>query len=181
MSPATSAVSRRRREAERLRTLVQDCIDRVAELPDSLDQRSPGPDRWSPLQIVEHVVISEREILGFPVPLSEREDPPRNLLHRLGRVSVDLVLRFRIPVPVPEAAMAPTGRTPLHRLRRIMAEVHDWLEAIIRDEPEEVQARPVFWHPAAGALTLDQVLHMDRLHIAAHRRKLEDRIAELGG
>ena len=179
MPPDAPTPSRRFREAERLRAMVGDCLDRVAELPDSLDQRSPGPDRWSPLQLVEHIVISEREVLDFPVPLPDRDNPSRKFRHRFNRMVVFLVLQLRIPVPVPEAAMAPTGRTPLHRLRRIAAEVHDWLEEVVRSESPEILERPLFRHPVAGPMTLDQVLHLDRLHIAAHQRQLEDLIADL--
>lgn len=167
------------RKSQALRSLLESALDQVAELPDWVDQRSPGPDRWSPVQILEHLILAEREVLGFPAPFSERDIEPPRIRHRLWRASVLTVLKLRIPVPVPEAAMFPKGKTPLHRLRRMIAEIHDWLETEISSEPAETLGNPIFRHPITGPLTLDQALLLDKLHVKTHLRHLDDLITEL--
>lgn len=166
-------------KAEHQRAMVQSCIEQVAELPSSLDERSPGPGRWSPLQVVEHIVISERTVFGVPAPLEDRPMSHPKWRHHAGRLMVSAVLTLRVPAPVPEAAMSPTGKTPLHRLRRILGDVHDWLAESIRSAPPEILGRPLFHHPIAGPLTVRQALRLNRLHIAAHQRHLEDLITTL--
>src|SRR5512132_3996194 len=76
---------------------------------ESLDQAKlvakPLAGKWSILEIIEHLVIAEREVLqGLPEPsqLSERE---RRLTHRFRYVIVMLVLRYGIPVQVPSPTM----------------------------------------------------------------------------
>jgi hypothetical protein len=167
------------RKNEELRGMMEFALDRITDLPDWVDQRAPGPDRWSPLQIIEHLILSEREVLHFPAPFSEREGERQRLRNHLGRMMVTVVLKTRIPVPVPEQAMAPKGKTPLHRTRRMALETHDWLDAEISTASAETLSAPLFHHPVAGPLTLNQALDMNRLHIAAHLRQLKDLIAEL--
>ncbi|MFP4389024.1 MAG: DinB family protein [Desulfococcaceae bacterium] len=176
MSPNSEHLIRR---SQALRALLESAIDQVAELPDWVDQRSPGPDRWSPVQILEHLILAEREMLGFPAPFSERDIERPRIRHRLGRASVLTVLKLGIPVPVPETAMSPKGKTPLHRLRRMIAEIHDWLETEIASEPAETLRSPIFHHPITGPMTLEQALRLDKLHIKTHLRHLDDLITEL--
>lgn len=159
--------------------MMQNALDQINDLPDWVDQRAPGPDRWSPLQIIEHLILSEREVLHFPAPFSEREGERRRLRDHLGRILVTVVLKTRIPVPVPEKAMSPKGKAPLHRVRRMALETHDWLDAEIAASPAETLSAAIFHHPVAGPLTLDEALAMNRLHIAAHLRQLKDLIDEL--
>jgi hypothetical protein len=164
---------------EELRGMMQNALDQITDLPDWVDQRAPGPDRWSPLQIIEHMILSEREVFHFPAPFSEREGERRRLRNHLGRILATAVLKTRIPVPVPEKTMAPKGKMPLHRIRRMVLETHDWLDAEISAASDETLSAPVFHHPVAGPLALDEALAMNRLHIAAHLRQLKALIAEL--
>ncbi len=164
---------------EELRGMMQNALDQIADLPDWVDQRSPGPDRWSTIQIMEHLILSEREILHFPAPFSGRGGDRRRVRDHLGRIMVWTILGARIPVPVPEKTMAPKGKTPLHRIRRMAAELHDWLDVEISSSSAETLSAAIFHHPVAGPLALPQALRLNRLHIAAHLRQLEDLIAEL--
>lgn len=176
---AASDPNRLIQEANRLHAMVQSCIEQVAELPPPLEERSPGPGRWSPLQVVEHIVLSERTVFGVPTPLEDRPLSTPKWRHHCGRLLVFTVLTLRIPVPVPEAAMSPAGKTPLHRLRRILGDIHIWLEESIGSVPSEMLGRPLFHHPITGPMTLAQALRLNRLHIAAHQRHLEDLIITL--
>src|SRR5512132_2709488 len=132
---------------------------------ESLDQAKlvakPLAGKWSILEIIEHLVIAEREVLqGLPEPsqLSERE---RKLTHRFRYVIVMLVLRYGIPVQVPSPTMVPQGGRSLAELRRRWDENQQWLKAYIEGLDHGGLRRTFFEHPVAGPMNLEQALQMD--------------------
>jgi hypothetical protein len=47
------------------------CLDRLQELPPGRLTARPRPDKWSILEIVDHLVVSERLVFqGSPIPSS---------------------------------------------------------------------------------------------------------------
>jgi hypothetical protein len=140
--------------------------------PDALTAR-PGPGRWSALEILEHLVVAEFEILAHlpdPTTLTPRH---RKLKHRLRYGLVWLVLRLQIPVKVPSPSMAPAHGGDLAEWTRRWEATYAWLRSAMAARGETLRTEALFRHPVAGPITLAQALELDRLHLAVHRRQLQ--------
>jgi hypothetical protein len=132
----------------------------------------PLAGKWSILEIIEHLVVAEREVLKrLPEPsrLAERK---RSLKNRFAYLMVIFVLKYGIPVKVPSPAMVPRGNRSLDELRRLWNENQEWLRAYVaRLDPKGVR-RAVFEHPVAGPLNVEQAVHMDQIHVDTHVRQI---------
>lgn len=137
----------------------------------------PGPEKWSILDIAEHLVVAERVVLRGLPPWADLADHPRSLKHRAIFVLVLGILRFGIPVKVPSRRMIPTGQATLPGLRREWDEHLRWLRSYAREFDADGRRRAVFLHPVAGPITLVQALRMNRLHLRTHLRQIRRRLA----
>lgn len=148
-------------------------LDELQALPPDKLMTAPRPGKWSILEIVEHLAVSERVVFqGLPDPslLVER---PRRLKHRFRYLLVAFVLRTAIPVRMPSPSLAPRGGLSLGEVRRLWDESQEWLLAYVRELDAHGLRRAVFKHPVAGPLTVEQVVHLNRIHIDRHVRQIE--------
>jgi hypothetical protein len=147
-------------------------LDEMGGLDPAKLVAKPLAEKWSILDIIEHLVLAERAVLqGLPEPsqLRERE---RRLKHRFGYGIVMFVLKCGIPVRVPSPAMVPQGDRSLAELRRRWDENQEWLRAYIGSLDRKGFRRAVFEHPVAGPLSVEQAVHMDQVHLDTHVRQI---------
>jgi hypothetical protein len=147
-------------------------MNTLEAMPSSDLTARPLADKWSILEIVEHMVLAERAVLqGLPAPslLTARK---RRLKHRFFYLVVLIVLKARIPVRVPSPAMVPRGDRSLSELRSLWDETHAWLEAYLAQLDSGDLRRAVFRHPVTGPLTLAQAMLLDQVHIDLHSRQI---------
>lgn len=143
-------------------------LDELASLtPENLARR-PVPGKWSILEIVEHLVISEREVVRFPAGPAR----PRRLKHRFAYWAVFFVLRFRVRVKVPSPKMLPQGEWSLSEARRQWDENLAQIRAYAAGLGHPELRRAVFRHPVAGPITLGQALTLGLLHLEDHTRQI---------
>ena len=157
---------------DRTRTAL---LDELAVLDAGSLTAKPIPDKWSILEIVEHLVVAERVILKDLPPFPELIPQPVRLSHRLKYFIVMAILRSSIPVKVPSRRMNPTGRASLAEVRQEWNRHLEWLRAYMKDFDDDGRQKYVFTHPVAGPITLVQALRMDLLHIRTHVRQIEKR------
>jgi hypothetical protein len=166
-------------QADRLDAIFSDLnrmrtglLEWLAAMPADDLTRQPGPNRWSLLQVVEHLVLSERLVLqGLPAP-SRLVHRNQNPINRINYAIVMLILKWNIPVPVPSPQMVPDGRIPFKKLRNMWDRNLQWLGETIAELGADAAHLAVFRHPVAGPLTPVQALRMDRLHLESHVRQI---------
>ena len=147
-------------------------LDEVEALEARLLVARPRPDTWSIREIVEHLVLAERDVLKNLPEASQLHARERTAMHHLLYGVVIFVLRFGIPVPVPAPAMLPSGNRPLGELRRMWDENHEWLRMYVADLDREGRRRAVFRHPIAGPLTAGDAVQMLDVHLHTHTRQI---------
>ena len=136
-------------------------------------RRKSGPNTWSLLEIVQHLVLSEREVLqNLPEPkiLTTRKQDFR---HLVSYALVFAVLRWNIPAPVPSDSMVPDGNTSLSELHYQWDENLTWLRDYLNTLRLEDVGRAVFRHPIAGPMTIGQTINLATLHFDAHFRQIQ--------
>lgn len=143
-------------------------LDELASLDEAALMARPAPGRWSIMEIVEHMVVAERDVFGAFDSNGPRRHRARTLRHRFAYVLVMAILRFGVPVRVPSAAMLPQGGRNLAELRAMWDENHAWMERYLAEYDEAASRSAVFRHPVAGPLTADQAMRMARVHLERH-------------
>lgn len=156
-------------------------LDELALLSDDTLSTKPIDDRWSILEIVEHMVLAERQVLGGLSDSVESSEKSRSLRSRLIYPAVMFVLWRRIPVKVPSRRMLPKGESSLQELRREWDRNLEWLRAHVEAMRLGDHRRAYFSHPVVGPIDTAQAVKMARLHFDTHRsqiRSLQDSYAE---
>ena len=152
-------------------------LDEVEALGPERVVARPLPGKWCVLEIVEHLVLAERDVLQqLPEP-SQLVHRPRRLRDRVSYPIVIFVLKHGIPVPVPSPRMVPTGGASLAELRREWDRNQTWIRAYVDGLDREGFGRAVFAHPVAGPLTAAQAIHLGRVHVETHARQIGRLIA----
>ena len=147
-------------------------LNRLANIaPDEL-YRKPDPQRWSLVQVLQHLVLAEREVLQHLPDLADLVPRKQYPYHFISYAVVLLVLKWGIPVPVPSSAMVSDGNTTLTRIRAQWDRNFEWLTAYVNGLSIETARQAVFIHPVCGPLTISQALYMDRLHLSVHTRQI---------
>jgi len=147
-------------------------LDELATVDAETLVAKPIPGKWSILEIVEHLVLAEREVLqNLPDP-SEMVELRRSLKHHFTYPMVMMVLRCRIPVKAPSAGMIPRGTTSLDALRSRWDESQQWLRCYVGGLDQAGIYRAVFQHPIAGPMDLTQAIRMGQVHVATHTRQI---------
>ncbi len=130
-------------------------------------------DGWSAVQVVDHLVRTEEEILALARKGLER---PRRLgvRDRFGYVFLDRVFRSerRVKVPGSASMVLPEARPEmaivLERWTRVRAEMAE----LIAEVPAERLKVGVFRHPVSGWMSLSQVVGFFSVHLVHHGYQL---------
>ena len=128
------------KELERgLSTTLRTLADVLEEAPEFLEH-SPGPGRWSALEILEHVTLANRFLLLL---VGKIQDRARKRLeagrawptHAPRQARLAAMARDRSPWPHPEH-MTPSGTASRTRIRRRLEEQRDQAVEILRAMPD---------------------------------------------
>ncbi len=140
----------------------------------------PGPDKWSILMVIEHLVLAKREIIGNVVGAHKKISRKRCLRDRIAYLIVLFVLKVRFPVPVVSDAMKPSGRVSLEVLLRQWEKTHEQLLTFLETVKQETFGSAIFRHPFAGPLNVAQVVRLARLHFDSHARQIRRNLRLMG-
>lgn len=148
-------------------------LARIDQIDPALRQRRPGPDRWSIVEVLEHVVIVET---GIATALARDPSPdrPRRFAGRWWRYpALRVVLSLGVKIRLPVESIAPTGRADQEELLGRWAEgrerLRQWLEGI---DPM-ILGTPRFKHPIGGWLDVPQGVTFAGDHLFHHLPQIE--------
>jgi hypothetical protein len=133
----------------------------------------PGADKWSLLQIIEHLVLAELSVLSCRPDLPRPIATPKRLLCAFNYILVVGVLKLGLPVPVASPEMEPKGDLSISVLYHRWDSNRQILRRHMQKPPSDLRKRLLFCHPIAGPLTLKQTLHVGRLHFHSHRSQID--------
>ncbi len=142
------------------------------------EQRGQAPTQaaWSPLQIGEHLLISERGLAHITARQIEKGDDRRRFGEPSERSVEGLIRAMRTPAQfkIPEGidAITPTGSVPYDVLRRDWQATAERWHAIVATFPPELEREALVTHPVSGPITTAQTLRFLEAHIEHHLHQL---------
>src|SRR5579862_8203831 len=131
------------------------------------------PDSWSALEVVDHVLRTERGILG-KVRANAARNARAPMADRVRSSLLTLLMKCPVRVKVPAAVpqILPGGDCDLAEMKTTWdlarMEWRDWLEEV--NAPRGGGA--LFRHPVSGWMTLPQTLNFMSAHLRHHEYQL---------
>ena len=132
-----------------------------------------GADKWSIVEVVEHLVITEDDMLDqlSGVKSAVSLDPGERSDKKFQ--TVIKVMEKDIEVDVPDESMKPQGQLKLEELLERWETIRKETQIYINGISPEDTANLVYRHPFAGPLDLSQTLRFVDVHFDNHMRHIE--------
>ncbi|WP_033541554.1 DinB family protein [Planococcus sp. CAU13] len=151
-------------------------LETVEGLPDELLNEKPAEDRWSAMQILDHLQLMENVIrkgiaqeLDGGTSQKAREKPIELTVDRTRKVDAP-----PYTVPTEEFITLEEMKGKLADSRRLLNELYDLAET----ESLENKSMP---HPAFGKMSLIQWFPFIGLHEKRHLEQLQETLREING
>ena len=153
-------------------------LQRLDSQPDETLSFKAGPDKWSVVEVVEHLVIAETgllEALSTNIPVSTL-DPAAQTPEKHQRVIK--VMQRDIEVDVPHESLEPQGRIPLADLLSQWNDIRQKLPGLLAQIKPETEDDSVFRHPYGGPLNIADTLEFFEVHFDNHMRHIDRILAQ---
>ena len=168
---------RLKKRVERASQKREELLSELSGLPVAALEWRPAEGAWTLLEIVEHLVLAEQDVLIDLSNLKGLEVRARSWTNVARYWLVLGVLRFKIPVPVPSEGMVPNGGRPLAELADLWERQHAALLTFVSELAPTAASDPIFAHPVTGPLTVTEAVRMLEVHLDRHigqaRRTME--------
>jgi hypothetical protein len=148
----------------------------VAGVTEETAARIPGPDRWSILQCVEHVAVTEEYLFGRLVAATEGE-PMLNSKREaaIKARAADRTRRIAAPAPVEPAGRFATVADALMHFSNTRARTIQFVENSVADLRSQITS-----HPLIGTVNCYETLLMIAAHPKRHAEQIQQAKEELG-
>ena len=170
--------------------MIQEKFDSLAQkrksLLQHLDSLSPetlsfkaGPDKWSVVEAIEHLVIVEDDFLE-QVTAKKQSPPPDAAARSLKKYqTVIKVMQDDVPVDVPHEKMEPHGRLGLDELLDKWDDIRNKMQEILDEMTSDSPDDMVYRHPYAGPLNIAETLEFIDVHFDNHVRHIDRILAQI--
>jgi hypothetical protein len=163
---------------DRLKLKLEALLQRLDSLSDEQLSFKAGPDKWSIVEVVEHLVIAEDGLvkeLSTNIPDStlapEAKTPEKHQI-------VIKVMERDIEVDVPHESLEPQGHTALDDLLKQWQDYREKLPVLLAEIKPEKQDDPVFRHPYGDPLNIADTLEFFEVHFDNHMRHIDRILAQ---
>ena len=136
---------------------------------------SPEPDHWNLLQVLDHIITSEKmSAIYIKRQLGGKKYPPppgfkSSFRYALLKLAFKLPFRYKAPSIVDS-----TGKTPeLSLLQESWTTIRQEFQTIIETTDEELLELGIYKHPRAGLLPMSKALDFLDFHIRHHQKQMD--------
>ena len=148
-------------------------LNQLETLPQDRLSVKPGFDKWSIVEVVQHLVLVEQEMVKQAVKNPVPPDSGRAPRSREALEMVLEILERDVRVDVPAVRMEPDGQITIDVLRTRWEESQAQLRRYFQRLQEENVETLVFSHPVAGSLNALDMLDLANVHADYHIRQIE--------
>lgn len=154
-------------------------LEHLGSLSTDVTSFKAGSDKWSIVEVVEHLVIVEKDLLrqlSVNVPTSTldiKSKIPQK--HQ----TVIKVMERDIAVDVPDESMEPRGRLALDELINQWDDIRKELQEVLAEIRSENENELVYQHPYGGPLDIAEALQFIDVHFDNHVRHIDRILAQM--
>ena len=154
---------------DNLEVLRQQLIDEIRELSDKQAHYKPAEDRWSVIQVLEHVVQAECGSIAYVVKKNRaKELPTTGFVNHLRYAGLVIALHIPVRFPLPEVLAQPPNDRSLPEVLDQWNKCRKTLFGLLANIPEKRRNVLVYKHPFAGYLDIQQMLGFMHIHLKRH-------------
>jgi hypothetical protein len=137
-----------------------------------------GADKWSIVEVIEHLVMAEENMLEqLTDAASATALDPQDRSAKNYHIVIKVMTKD-IPVDVPDESMEPHGQIALEELLERWNDTRQKTRAFIDGINSEKAGELVYRHPFAGPLNMAETLRFIDVHFDNHMRHIETIKAE---
>ena len=147
--------------------------------------QQPGPGRWSAIQVMQHLMLSEGGSLQY---LRKKTSSGVSGIGKTGfsatfrkwllKAYLALPFKFKAPKVVAEESFPPVSG--LEEVRSNWLKIRSDLRAFMGALPQEAHTREVYRHPIAGRMDISGMFDFFQSHFSRHRQQIERTLKEVG-
>jgi len=152
----------------------EEFLDTFHQLADDQKSVKPSPEKWSAVQIVEHL----SKVDGFALR-AVKKAATRSNLSKPGIIN-ELLTRFAcaylrspLKLKVPTDKIAPSNSANVDEVLSEWQSILQELRSEALNLPPEKQDAAMFKHPLIGMINLDQTFRFLTEHLRNHHRQLQ--------
>jgi len=154
-------------------------LQHLNSLTDDLLDFKAGPDKWSIIEVIEHLVVAEENMQeqlsgATAAPTLDPQDRSAKNYHIVIKV-----MTKDIPVDVPDESLEPHGQFSLEELLVRWDDTRQKTRTYINEINSEKVEDLVYRHAFAGPLNMAETLRFIDVHFDNHMRHI-DRIIAAG-
>ena len=153
-------------------------IDRLATVDPEILQHKPDNLSWSPIQVLDHLVMAERLSNGYiRKKFNAIEDLPD-----VGVKAKAAMYAMKIAQSSPKKFKAPSSVSQPNANQSFQEVIDNWkkerkvLADFLEAYPDQYINRALYKHPFIGRLSLGQMVEVHLYHIQRHMRQIEHRV-----
>lgn len=153
-------------------------LQHLGSLSSQVSSFKTGPDRWSIVEVIEHLVKVEKNLLkqlAKNVPVSALDLKSRT---PEKHQTVIKVMERDIPVDVPDERVEPHGRLTFEALLKQWDDIRKKLLEMLADINADNKDNLVYRHPYGGPLDISETLHFIEVHFDNHLRQIDRILAQ---
>lgn len=134
----------------------------------------PGPANWCILEVMHHLILSERGTYQYMVKKNRAERLPNIPVISSLRFSL-LYLLFTLPIKlkIPTEFVRPAADKTFNQLKLEWEETREKLRDFIEHLPPERLQAAIYRHPVVGLLTVYHALKFINTHFKHHLKQIK--------
>lgn len=136
--------------------------------------KKPDPEKWSPVQILHHLMDAESGTLNYIRKKIANPDQleQSGIREKMNAFLLSVFLRAPLKWKAPKVvSTVPEHDTLTNTLRRYNEVRENWKQ-LIDSMPEDQMKKKIFRHPVAGRMNLYDTLNFIDLHARRHFRQI---------
>ncbi len=159
----------------RLENQRGEIINMYNELAEDQLRFSPGPQEWSLLQVMRHLVTSEKQsMIYIQRKMGNQEEVPitgidSTIRHLILKVALILPLKFKAP----KIAQVSEEHPDFDSMKMEWDSIRDEMRSLIKNSDDKTLGKALYKHPRAGLLNIKQALKFIETHTAHHQKQME--------